>query len=280
MKHLKLFGNASELQAYVEGTEYVEPFVGTDSQGGGNVRYNRIAENIIRLFVEGDENARIVKGKYGTINFDSLELFVLHPGWNNLDMNGEFKDGFIITKIDTVEEIQRIKQVDFSKFTGRQLGDFMFSQTGVKEIILPDTIEEIGEACFYGCLFLKKVILPKKIKIIPSSLFYSCASLEEVHLHEGIVEIGESAFRTTHIENLVIPSTVKKIGDEFYLYLNNENNIKKGSVRFQSLTPPEFNFYIFDQIDRIEVPMSAVETYKNINIQFWKEKFGDKIVGY
>lgn len=34
MKHLKLFGNASELQAYVEGTEYVEPFVGTDSQGG------------------------------------------------------------------------------------------------------------------------------------------------------------------------------------------------------------------------------------------------------
>lgn len=280
MKHLKLFDTLNDIELYRNGSDYLEPFVGTDSQGGGKVRYNRVAENIIRLFVEGDENVRIVKGNYETINFDSPEFFVLHPGWNNLDMNGEFKDGFIITEIDTVEEIQRIKQVDFSKFTGRQLGAFMFSQTGVKEIILPDTIEEIGEGCFYGCLFLKKVILPKKIKIIPSSLFYNCASLEEVHLHEGIVEIGESAFKITHIENLVIPSTVKKIGDDFYLYLNNENNIKKGSVRFQSLTPPEFTFYIFDQIDRIEVPMSAVETYKNINIQFWKEKFGDKIVGY
>lgn len=35
MKHLKLFGNANELKAYVEGTEYLEPFVGTDVQGGG-----------------------------------------------------------------------------------------------------------------------------------------------------------------------------------------------------------------------------------------------------
>lgn len=35
MKHLKLFDNANELQTYVDGTDYVEPFVGTDSQGGG-----------------------------------------------------------------------------------------------------------------------------------------------------------------------------------------------------------------------------------------------------
>lgn len=35
MKHLKLFDNANELQTYVDGTEYLEPFVGTDSQGGG-----------------------------------------------------------------------------------------------------------------------------------------------------------------------------------------------------------------------------------------------------
>lgn len=231
------------------------------------------------MFVEGDENVRIMKGKYETINYDSPELFVLHPGWNNLDMNGEFKDGFIITAIDTVDEIQRIKQVDFSKFTGRQLGPYMFSQTGVKEIILPDTIEEIGEACFYGCLFLKKVILPKKIKIIPLGLFQTCPSLTEINLPEGIVEIGNSAFDTTHIENLVIPSTVKKIGDVFYLYYSKEED-KKGSVRFQSLTPPEFTVYIFSYIDRIEVPMSAVEAYKNLNIPGWKENFGDKIVGY
>jgi hypothetical protein len=64
------------------------------------------------------------------------------------------------------------------------------------------------------------------------------------------------------------------------MYLSNGDVIENGSVRFQSITPPEFTNKIFDEIDRIEVPMSAVETYKNLNIPGWKEKFGDKIVGY
>ena len=231
------------------------------------------------MFVDGAENITILKGEYEKINYDAPKFVVLHPGWNNLDMNGELKDGFVISEGDDSQKLARIKQIDFSKFTGKRLGTFMISKTGVEELILPDTIEEIGEGCFYGNLLLKKIILPKKIKKIPALSFNSCMSLTEINLPEGIVEIGNSAFNTTHIENLVIPSTVKKIGDEFYSFYSEEEE-KNGSVRFQSLTPPEFTFYIFNQIDKIEVPMAAVETYKNINIQFWKEKFGDKIVGY
>lgn len=231
------------------------------------------------MFVDGAENITILKGEYEKINYDAPKFVVLHPGWNNLDMNGELKDGFVISDGDDSQKLARIKQIDFSKFTGKRLGTFMISKTGVEELILPDTIEEIGEGCFYGNLLLKKIILPKKIKKIPALSFNSCMSLTEINLPEGIVEIGNSAFNTTHIENLVIPSTVKKIGDEFYSFYSEEEE-KNGSVRFQSLTPPEFTFYIFNQIDKIEVPMAAVETYKNINIQFWKEKFGDKIVGY
>jgi putative immunoreactiveantigen PG97 len=280
MKHLKLFGNASELKAYVDGSDYLEPFVGTDSQGGGVVRYNRVAENIIRLFVDGAENITILKGEYEKINYDAPKFVVLHPGWNNLDMNGELKDGFVISDGDDSQKLARIKQIDFSKFTGKRLGSFMFSKTGVEELILPDTIEEIGEGCFYGNLLLKKIILPKKIKKIPALLFNSCMSLKEVNLHEGILSIGQSSFTSVSIKTFIIPSTVKKIEDSFYMYLSNGDVIENGSVRFQSITPPEFTNHIFDEIDRIEVPMSAVETYKNLNIPGWKEKFGDKIVGY
>lgn len=35
MKHLKLFENLNALEAYRNGTDYLEPFVGTDSQWGG-----------------------------------------------------------------------------------------------------------------------------------------------------------------------------------------------------------------------------------------------------
>lgn len=276
MKHLKLFGSTSELKAYVDGTEYLEPFVGTDSQGGG-VRYNRVIENIIRLFVEGDEEVRIIKGEFNPF---SIDLFTLHKGWNNLDMNGEYKDGITIDTTLGSQNVEKITQIDFSKFTGRDLNSCTFSETGVEEIILPVTIEEIRINCFNQNYMLKKVILSKNIKRIPQEVFFDCHNLSEINLHDGIVDIGNSAFRNTHIEKLIIPSTVKNIGDYVYSYYGEGEGRKNGSIRFQSLIPPTFSFYIFDKIDKIEVPMVAVETYKNLNIPGWKDKFGDKIVGY
>ena len=227
------------------------------------------------MFVEGSEDVMINKGVFNPYSYN---LFTLHSGWNNLDINGEFKDGFTINSI-IQENTQYITQIDFSKFTGRNLNNYKFNNIGVEEIILPDTIEEIGYNCFYQNYMLKKVILSKNLKRISSQAFFQCRNLSDINLYEGIVKIGESAFRNTHIEKIIIPSTVKIIENYFYSFYSEEEE-KNGSVHFQSLTPPEFTFYIFNQIDKIEVPMAAVETYKNINIPGWKEKFGDKIVGY
>lgn len=229
------------------------------------------------MFVKGDDVVKIVKGEFDPF---STDLYILHNGWNNLDMNGEFKEGITINKSLGGQNLQNITQIDFSKFTGIDLSSCSFNNTGVQEIILPDTVEKIRDNGFYQNITLKKVILSKNIKHILSEEFFGCYELSEINLHEGIVDIGNNAFRDTHIEKLIIPSTVKNIGDFVYSFYSEGEDRKKGSIRFQSLTPPEFTFYIFDEIDRIEVPMAAVETYKNINIPGWKEKFGDKIVGY
>lgn len=242
----------------------------------GGVKYNRVAENIIRLFVEGSEDVMINKGAFNPYSYN---LFTLHSGWNNLDINGEFKDGLTINSTISDENTQYITQIDFSKFTGRNLNNYQFNNMGVEEIILPDTIEEIPYNCFNQNYMLKKVILSKNLKRIDAQAFFNCRNLSDINLYEGIVEIGESAFRNTHIEKIIIPSTVKIIANYFYSFYSEEEE-KNGSVRFQSLTPPKFSSYIFYKIDKIEVPMAAVEAYKNLNIPGWKEKFGDKIVGY
>lgn len=196
-----------------------------------------------------------------------------------MDINGEFKDGLTINSTISDENTQYITQIDFSKFTGRNLNNYQFNNMGVEEIILPDTIEEIPYNCFNQNYMLKKVILSKNLKRIDAQAFFNCRNLSDINLYEGIVEIGESAFRNTHIEKIIIPSTVKIIANYFYSFYSEEEE-KNGSVRFQSLTPPKFSSYIFYKIDKIEVPMAAVEAYKNLNIPGWKEKFGDKIVGY
>lgn len=275
MKHLKLFGNASELKAYVDGSDYLEPFVGTDSQGGGVVRYNRVAENIIRLFVDGSEDVMINKGN---IEEGSSEIASLHPGWNILDMNGEFKEGFANIQ-EQSNQRQNITNVDFTKFTGKTLNTYMFYGTGLKEIIMSDTIEEIKEGCFTMCLHINKIKFSKNIKKIGPSAFNACYSLENINLPEGLEELEVSAFNSVLCTKLTLPSTIKKLGDFCYMPYNGTEHIN-GTVRFQSLEPPVMSDDVFAKVNRIEVPMAAVETYKNIDIPGWKENFGDKIVGY
>lgn len=51
MKHLKIFGTSDELQTYMNGSDYLEPFVGTATQKSV-VKYNRVSQNIIRLFAQ------------------------------------------------------------------------------------------------------------------------------------------------------------------------------------------------------------------------------------
>ena len=53
---------------------------------------------------------------------------------------------------------------------------------------MPSTLTEIG-----GCAFL------------------NCSNLKSVGLNEGLIKIGEDAFKGTKIESIVIPSTVEEI---------------------------------------------------------------------
>lgn len=273
MKHLKLFGTSDELQTYVNGSDYLEPFVGTDTQKSV-VKYNRVAQNVIRIFTQ---RGGVTLAKYLDDQMSNMEEFVLKEGWNNLDMTNAFKYGFGNVN---GEDLNDLTQVDLSRNQGTNLFHYMFYNTGIKTIILPDTIEEIGVGTFGSCRKLNSVHFGTNIKKIGQMSFSECHSLEEINLPEGLEEIGDYAFRGVKCKNLILPSTIKKLGSDFYgLYNKGEEVIS--TVRFKSLELPIItSYYVFYGIDRIEVPMTAVETYKNIDFPGWKENFGDKIVGY
>lgn len=227
------------------------------------------------MFVDGSEDVSINKGN---IEEGSSEIVSLHPGWNVLDMNGEFKDGFA-NMVGESNPRTNITAVDFTKFTGKTLNVYMLYGSGLKEVIMSDTIEEIKEGCFTMCTHIDKIKFSKNIKKIGPSAFNACYRLENINLPEGLEELEAGAFNSVLCKHIVLPSTIKKLGDSCYMPYNSENRVN-GIVRFQSLNPPVMSENVFDNIDRIEVPMTAIETYKNIDIPGWKEKFGDKIVGY
>lgn len=272
MKHLKIFDTSADLQTYMDGPDYLEPFVGTDTQKSV-VKYNRVAQNVIRIFTQ---RGGVTLAKYLDDQMSNMEEFVLKEGWNNLDMTNAFKYGFgniVGTSLNYLTE------VDFSHYIGTKLYMYMFFQTGLKKVILSDSIKEIQEGCFANNNNLQEVILNKNIAIIGNSAFNNCRKLTKCILPEGLKELQDGSFLVVGLEKLILPESIEKLGENVYSCYNDDNTVS-GTVRFHSLEPPIMSKYSFNEHITLEVPMAAVETYKNVDIPGWKEKFGDKIVGY
>ena len=64
----------------------------------------------------------------------------------------------------------------------------------LEELILPDSLEAIGEAAFAGCINLKSIKFGNNLKTISDYAFSGCSSLTNVSIPATVEEIGEHAF--------------------------------------------------------------------------------------
>ena len=86
------------------------------------------------------------------------------------------------------------------------------SDTSLQEVVIPNTVTEIGNSAFYGCETLEEIELPDSIETIGDNLFAECDKLARI-----IIPIGsKSKFETLlpdHKEKLIEQEdgwTVKK----------------------------------------------------------------------
>lgn len=78
-------------------------------------------------------------------------------------------------------------------------------------VIIPDSVEVIGERAFWYCFFLREVSLGNSVKIIKEFAFKDCKALLELKLPESLEEIGLMAFSYTSLKEIVLPKSLLKI---------------------------------------------------------------------
>lgn len=87
-----------------------------------------------------------------------------------------------------------LTSVDLSNTDIDYIADMAFSYcTGLYEIILPDTLTEIGGAAFAGCSALREVTLPESLLMIGQNAF-AATGLTEIRIPASVLEIGYCAF--------------------------------------------------------------------------------------
>ena len=105
------------------------------------------------------------------------------------------------------------------------------SQSTYATGIWPASVFTAADATAGANIKLKSIKFPNNILAIDASAFAYNGNLKEVCL-DGIQEIGNTAFRNTHLETLVVPKSITKLGGQVWRW-----NFYLDSVYYNSPAP-------------------------------------------
>jgi hypothetical protein len=92
------------------------------------------------------------------------------------------------------------------------IGDCVFWECNLKEMVIPESVTYIGAELFHSCHALESVTLPSGITRIPHDMFCDCQSLRQVNIPEGVNRIENYAFGCCPmLTSIHLPSSLKYI---------------------------------------------------------------------
>jgi hypothetical protein len=91
-------------------------------------------------------------------------------------------------------------------------GAFAYNSNLVR-ITMPEILDSMGNAAFAWCTKLNTINIPDSLRVIPTEAFNSCPALRTINWGNQVEEIGNAAFWAVPVTNLVLPPTLRKMGD-------------------------------------------------------------------
>ncbi len=83
-------------------------------------------------------------------------------------------------------------------------------------MIVPDTIEKIGDSAFCACYSLRDISIPDSVTLIGEKAFYNCPCLTSLAAGAGVTRIGTAAFAfCTGLRQVTVPGSTT-IGDQAF----------------------------------------------------------------
>ena len=105
--------------------------------------------------------------------------------------------------------------------TVKEIGDYAFAGTGIVKVIIPASVETLGNDIFAYCEDIESVVFMGDISAIPEGMFRGCTALSQIELPDSVTSIGDYAFEGTTIKNITIGRNVASIGS--YAFSGNES---------------------------------------------------------
>ncbi len=102
--------------------------------------------------------------------------------------------------------------------------DAFYNSKALTGVEIPATVEEVGERAFMGCSGLTSIRIPKTVTKWGYSVF-SGTNVKTATFEEGFTVIPSVLSGCSTLEDIILPSGVKEIGNEAFSYCSNLKDI-------------------------------------------------------
>lgn len=186
----------------------------------------------------------------------------------------------------------------------------LYEMKSLKEVMLPDNLETIGNSAFIYCSNLKdisfpetlvtieynafyhsglsEVTFPANLQTISDAAFYECYDLKKVTFPKKLRVIGNNAFLRSNLSEVILPDSLKTIGNYAFCYCQQLQKIvfpekleRMGEYAFydcfrlhtatlKGKTAPSIAGNTFNYTKVFYVPEGAAQTYKDAS--YWSNQ--------
>jgi len=131
-----------------------------------------------------------------------------------------------------LEEVYIGRNISYitERVNGKELYYSPFKKQAKLRIVkIGDKVTTLDKGMFSHCKSLKDIDIPQNIQEIPLEAFMNCSSLSNVVLHEGLLKINYHAFYDSPIKSISIPKSVVQLesgcfdGNELTSIIINDN---------------------------------------------------------
>lgn len=106
--------------------------------------------------------------------------------------------------------------------------NIFYGCSNVTYVELPQNMEKIPSGLLWSCTSLKRIYIPSSVREIGNAAFYS-SGIEKLNLPDGLQKIDQWAFCSTKLKEIIIPDSVGTIGFRAFIYCDGVENCVVGS---------------------------------------------------
>ena len=157
-----------------------------------------------------DEGTKLIPTDASAFYFDNGTI------WGLTDYGYSLSELIIPSEIDGI-------QVD-------TIGEWALCGCALTNVVIPDSVNIIGEFAFYDCALLTSVVIGNSVTSIGENAFGYCMSLTSIVIPNSVTIIGTSAFGgCSSLTSVVIPDSVTNIGEGSFENCTSLTNVNLGN---------------------------------------------------